>query len=477
MTVRICAPAVYASTAQVVVVGGGAAGLCAALALAERGIDALVLERDETPAGSTALSAGLVPAPGTRFQRTHDIVDDAQSYAADIRAKNHGQAEPAIVAMIAAEAGPVVEWLADAHGLPFTLVHDFDYPGHGARRMHGMPSRSGQELIDRLRSAAEHAGVTLIGSATATALLADATQQIHGVEITRPDGARDEIGCDALVLACNGYGGNAELVGRHIPEMAGALYFGHAGNRGEAVLWGAALGARLAHMSAYQGHGSVAQPHGILISWAAISEGGFQVDRDGRRFSDESLGYSEQAAKVLQQPDSIAWSVFDERSATIMRQFADFQSAEAAGAVIEATDVETLAARMRCPPPALTATFAEVERLKTTGGHDLFGRSFAGVSALRPPYRAVRVTGALFHTQGGLAVDSDARVLREDGTPFPNLFAAGGAAAGISGSTAAGYLSGNGLVTAIVLGRVAGRNACRQVRMPGRDEPIHMSRP
>jgi len=77
------------------------------------------------------------------------------------------------------------------------------------------------------------------------------------------------------------------------------------------------------------------------------------------------------------------------------------------------------------------------------------------------------VTGALFHTQGGLAVDRDARVLDRDGHPLANLFAAGGAAAGVSGSQASGYLSGNGLLTATVLGRIAGTSAakiCRRLR-------------
>ncbi|MGA7162503.1 MAG: FAD-binding protein, partial [Pseudolabrys sp.] len=68
-----------------------------------------------------------------------------------------------------------------------------------------------------------------------------------------------------------------------------------------------------------------------------------------------------------------------------------------------------------------------------------------------------------FHTQGGLAVDSTGRVKRKDGTGIPHLFAAGGAAAGVSGSTAAGYLSGNGLLTATVLGRLAGKAAARQL--------------
>jgi fumarate reductase flavoprotein subunit len=80
------------------------------------------------------------------------------------------------------------------------------------------------------------------------------------------------------------------------------------------------------------------------------------------------------------------------------------------------------------------------------------------------PFHAVKVTGALFHTQGGLAIDTVGRVRRQDGTLLPNLFAAGGAAAGVSGSSAAGYLSGNGLLTATVLGRLTGQAAARGFR-------------
>jgi len=75
---------------------------------------------------------------------------------------------------------------------------------------------------------------------------------------------------------------------------------------------------------------------------------------------------------------------------------------------------------------------------------------------------AIKVTGALFHTQGGLAIAPNAQVKRADNSLFPNLFAAGGAAAGVSGTSAAGYLSGNGLLTATVLGRAAGLAAARR---------------
>lgn len=445
------------------IIGAGAAGLCAALAAKEAGVDAVVIERDGVPGGSTALSAGLIPAAGTRFQRAKGVVDSPDRLAADIQRKAHGEAPAALLETIARGSAPLIEWLAERHSLPFELIQNFNYPGHSALRMHGLPSRTGRELVDRLRNAAELSEIVVLTGCTAQTLFAQKDGRVGAIEIVRGDGSRERIGCNAVILACNGYGGNPELIRRLIPEMANALYFGHPGNRGDAVLWGERLGAELACLGAYQGHGSVATPHNILITWAVIMEGGFQVNAQGRRFSDETCGYSEQAAEVLRQPGGIAWDIFDARIAAVARQFEDFQAAERAGAMLFADGVDELAVRIRVPADIFDEEWRNVEALKIRGATDRYGRRFSAEQALRPPFFAVKVTGALFHSQGGLVIDATGRVKRKDGTLFPNLFAAGGAAVGISGATAAGYLSGNGLLTATVLGRLAGRSAAALV--------------
>lgn len=462
MSVHPAEGAAFDIEMPVVIVGAGAAGLVAALAAREAGADVLLLERDPLPRGSTALSAGLIPAAGTRWQREAGIADAPDTFAADILRKAENEPDPAIVAVLAREAAPTLEWLADAHGLAFSVIDNFLYPGHSAMRMHGLPTRSGSELVDRLREAATDAGAELICEAHVTALFADGSA-VKGLEIARPDGTTERIGCRALVLACNGYGGNPDLVRRHVPDLADALYFGHPGNQGDALLWGEALGAAAGHLSGHQGHGSVAHPHGILITWATMTEGGFQVNRNGRRFSNELKGYSEQAAEVVRQPDGIAFSIFDRRIAGIARQFEDFRQAEALGAVLTAETPDALAGRLGVPADALAATLREVDELKCAGSTDRFGRSFADAKPLEPPFCAVQVTGALFHTQGGLLVDETAQVRRAGGGLLPNVWAAGGAACGVSGSRASGYLSGNGLLTAVVLGRLAGRSAALQV--------------
>ncbi|MGE4611928.1 MAG: FAD-binding protein [Paracoccaceae bacterium] len=107
----------------------------------------------------------------------------------------------------------------------------------------------------------------------------------------------------------------------------------------------------------------------------------------------------------------------------------------------------------------LRETFKEVKRLATGGGNDTFGRSFTAKPTLQAPFYAIKVTGSLFHTQGGLVVDVEAHALNSEGGILPNLFASGGAACGVSGPEDWGYLSGNGLLTAVSLGRVAGKSA------------------
>ena len=330
-------------------------------------------------------------------------------------------------------------------------------------RMHAHPERTGAALMAALLAAARGTGIDVVTSAKASALYADPQRRVRGLALLRPDGSVERIGCSALVLACNGFGGNKEMVCRYIPNMADALYFGHPGNEGDAVRWGEALGAATRHMGAYQGHGSVAHPHGILVTWAVMMEGGVQVNSWGRRFSNEHQGYSEQAVAVLSQPGKIAWNIFDSRCHAVAREFEDYREAEAAGAIRTAADVEALAAVTGAPADALASTLADIARYQRGEAADPYGRDFTRKPLLAPPFFAVKVTGALFHTQGGLAIDGLGRVLRADGAPLPNLFASGGAACGVSGPAVSGYLSGNGLLTAVALGRIAGESAARLV--------------
>lgn len=448
-------------TADVVIIGAGASGLTAALAAVENGAEVVVLERDASPSGSTSMSSGFVPAPGTRFQHAIGVTDDtAERFFSDLHAKTYGKLDERLAWLAAENIALAMEWLADACGVEWHVLDDFLYPGHARHRMHAVPEKTGAALEVRLLAAAAEAGISIVTEALAETLFFDETGQAMAVGITRPGGTTEVIGCRALILACNGYGGNEQLVAEHIPQIAGGKYYGHAGNTGHAVKWGEALGAELKHLSGYQGHGSLAHPHGILISWALMMQGAIQVNTEGHRFSNEMGGYSEQAVKVLDQPDGIAWNIYDaQRHDFVVTGFPDYREAVEAGAIRSGTDAAELAKATGLPELALADTLADVQTLAGGAGTDALGRDFSDVAPLSAPYYAVKVTGALFHTQGGLVIDNTALVRRADGGTFANLYASGGAACGVSGPAVEGYLSGNGLLTAIAFGYLAGRNA------------------
>jgi fumarate reductase flavoprotein subunit len=197
----------------------------------------------------------------------------------------------------------------------------------------------------------------------------------------------------------------------------------------------------------------------VLITWALIMEGGVQVNAEGQRFSNEHEGYSEQAVKVLSQPGGVAWTIYDDRLDALGMTFPDYRDAIAAGARMSGAHAEQLAERIGVPAETLAETLRHVATCQSGVGTDPFGRDFTAKPALSGPLHAIRVTGSLFHTQGGLVIDATARVLRPDGSPLPNIYAGGGAACGVSGADVSGYLSGNGLLTAIALGDIAGRTA------------------
>ena len=441
----------------VCIVGGGACGLTAAIALRKAGIDVLVLERDESGTGSSALSSGFIPAAETRLQKSWGIEDSHQLLIDDVMNKAHGQAPLHLLKAYVLAATHAIDEL-EKMGLPFEIVDGFLYPGHTVRRMHTMPEKTGATFMTRLAQVANDLGADFLGQSLVCELWVNSEDRVLGVGYQRPDCAIEHLACHELLLACNGFGGNTEMVKELLPEMANAVFAGHQGNDGTAILWGRQLGLQMGDLDAYQGHGSWVTPQGALMTWAFIMEGGVQVNALGQRFNDETGGYSEAAVHVLSQPGSVAWNIFDAPLLELLRSFPDYRDAEAAGALRTAKDVAGLAAIVGCEEAALQATLNEVR----AGHTDSMGRTFS--RSLQAPYHAIKVTGALFHTQGGLEVDAHCRVMKTNGQVLTNLYAAGGAARGVSGRGADGYLAGNGLLSAVGGGWLVAQDIARKLQ-------------
>jgi len=438
---------------DVLAVGAGACGLAAAIAAHDEGLQAAVVEKLERPGGNTALSTGSVPGAGTRFQRESGIRDSVERMLADYRRTAGEHDVPDVMRRLIEISAPLCEWLVDRVEARMSIITDYAHVGHSVPRLHAPKSRRGRDLLDDLLRAAQKRGIPVVPGNPVKELITDARGAPIGALVGGARAEESRIGAKKTVLACNGFAANAELVRQYCPEIAGAQYFGARGSTGEAVLWGRKLGAALANMGAYQGYAAVTYPHGQLLSWTTIEKGGILVDEHGERFGNEGLGYSGFAKEVLAQPGKV-FAVFDRRICGLAAQEEEFKE------LLDQGGIKTME-----PRGALAKTIDAYNAAARGERPDRFGRTSFAMAPLEPPFWTSQVVPGLFHTQGGLKTDADGRVLSGTGQPIPNLFAGGGAAAGISGrSGALGYLSGNGLLGAIGLGWLAARAAAQEIR-------------
>ena len=454
---------IFDTRVDVLVVGAGACGLAAAIAAHDAGAEVAILEKQDRPGGNTVLSTGSVIGAGTRFQTAAGIDDSPERLVADLEqlAGTHDASE--VMHKLAEVSASLVEWLVDSVGVHLRLISAYRHIGHSLPRLHAPRSRRGQDLFDDLQRAAEHRGIAIALGNPVVELLQDDTHQVVGATVQGTGVERYRIGARKIILACNGFAANPELLREHCPGAATAQYFGALGSTGEAVLWARELGAGLGNLASYQGYAAVAYPHGSILSWTTIENGGITVDGGGRRFGDESEGYSGFASRVVGQSKPVH-AVFDQRIYEIALLEDEFRELVEIGGVKQAATHDQLAQMNEAPPGQIAKTVEDYGAAAIGAVRDAFGRRDFGIAPLEPPFFYCQIVAGLFHTQGGLQTDADGRVLDQSGRSIPNLFAGGGAAAGISGrSGAAGYASGNGLLTALGLGWLAGKAAAAEI--------------
>lgn len=451
----------------VLVIGGGACGCIAALSAHDAGAKVLLVEQDERPMGSTGMSQGLICAAGTKAQAALGIEDSADRYFEDIMAKTKGLADPVLARAIADHAGPTVDWMAETHDLPWQLDTGFrPVYGNSTFRVHGWRGHGGQDMVDLLHARIADAEIDVMLGAKLIEVHADETGRIHGVTLERPDRARELVGCQTLILACGGFAANHAMVAQHMPDVAHAQNNGHEGSQGTGIAIAQQLGAALGDMGAYQGYAMLTQPQGISVPPGVPVEGGVLVNVAGKRFTNEVEDIAGMVHPVLAQPGDHVWVVFDARIEAAAEYIPEMQQLMALNAARNADTVEDLAALIGVPADDLSATLAEAHAAQAEGRADSQGRNWGTDVPPVAPYRALKVVGAIYHTQGGLQIDGTARVLHADGTPLPNLFAGGGAARSVSGPAHWGYLPAMGLATAVTFGRLAGLHAAALAQAP-----------
>lgn len=474
-------------TCDLAVIGGGGAGLSAAVRAAELGVSVVLIEKMTELGGNTRLAAGLL-CTNSSILKEKGVPDTTEEHI-NLYRRSHGyRLDPAIYERFIRTTGPYYDWLA-AKGLDtgnkrvvmdkIVMVRDrkvwepLRNPAYG-------PGLIGNEATDVLtRQAEESENIKLLLSTQVTAITADEFGAVTGVRAV--GGGFDwTIRADHVIIASGGFGCDNELLKKYFPQyFSSDNYFTHYCLNhctGDGIRLAEAVGAKtgenmsigleaMKHMpGAYTLQRITAQPEGVLVG------------ANGRRFiAEDDMDNGEFAMDAL--PEGLAWYIFTQQTASKLYDLAlqtvrfgdwmpeesqlylDIEEELSQGLVVQGGTIEELAAAIGAPGAVLRQTLEEYESFCAQGCDRRFGKDPAHLMSLglEGPWYGVRLVRKFDVTMGGVSIDSRLRALRPDGSAVQGLYACGDIASNWMGEEYGPMFSS--LAWALTSGYLAGEEA------------------
>lgn len=417
---------------DVVVIGSGAAGLAAALEARDQGVEVILLEKMNFTGGTTRYAAGGLCAAGVDIQLEHGITEDSpEVHFEDMMRIGKNRNNPELVKVLTNNAKDAVDWVR-TKGIKLedeVVSYSTTYP-----RIY-WPEGGGAGLVSGLTQAAEEAGIEIKLNTRATKLLQE-EDKVVGV-VAENDG--EEITYKAsrgVVLATGGFAWNQDLIKEFIPELEGIRTNNPEDvSTGDGITMAQELGAKLVDMELGR-----FVPLGVRLgksAWTSapkelLDAGGLLVNKEGKEFLTEAEQGRDLAAKILAQTEHTAYLILDQETVDTVGKEA-LQEIQDGGALYKG-DVEKIAQELNL----------DIEGLEQTIGE----REDTLYAIIIEPY--------IHSTTGGVAINTSAQVLRDDGKVIPGLYAAGEVTGGIQGAD-----QKNALIDCLVFGRIAGGNVAK----------------
>ena len=451
------------ATADLVVVGGGLAGVAAALEAADRGASVLLLEKMAELGGSSVLSGGCLAFAGTDLQQAQAIEDSDDLLFSDLREVGAFENDERVVRAYVAHQLDTYQWLR-RQGAEFSPVIEAS-SGQSVPRVHTVDPADLVRLLARRARATGRVEI-LTGSAVRRLLRGPAGERVEGLTVEDDAGGVSVASRRGVILASGGFSRNPELIHRFAPGYEKALLIGGDGNVGDGLRMAWQLGADVRDMPYIKGtFGKHPVDTTNLHACLAVYKGAIAVNQDGQRFVDESISYKLLGDACLRQPDGCAYQILDqaifEQGENRVR-ILDFERRLEDGLMIKGESLAELAARIEVPRQALLRTVADYNGFVGAGSDPQFGRKhlvhrYGALRRIdRPPFYAYPSTSAILATYCGLCIDERMRVIDVFGAPIGGLFAAGEGVGGVHGGA---YMTGSALGKAAIFGRIAARTA------------------
>ena len=486
---------------DIVIVGAGGAGMTAALTAAEKGANVIILESQAAVGGNSVRATGGMNAADTPAQDENEfgesagvektlktarttyadnvtitkLAEEVEKQWADYQANPVGYFDsdelmeldtmiggkginnPELVEELADESADGVEWLKK-YGIDLTSVGSFG--GASVKRIHrpvnaeGKTIAVGSYMIPLLEKACEENDkISIQLETTATTILTDENGKAVGVKAVGATGNEVTVNAKAVILATGGFGANLDMVAELVPALKGFMTTNAAGAQGQGIEMAQALGAATVDMNQIQIHPTVQFDTAALITEGLRGDGAVLINAEGKRFIDEVGTRDVVSAAEIAQPGSYSYLVVDQAMLDKSSVIAGYVKR---GFVFQGNTYEELAEALGVD----AATFAETMNTWNTYVEAKNDPDFGRTSFAQPlntaPYYAIKVTAGVHHTMGGLVINTDTEVLKDDGTAIAGLYAAGEVTGGVHG---ANRLGGNAVADFVVFGRIAGEEA------------------
>lgn len=507
-------------TCDVVVIGGGGAGLSAAATVLQQGKSAIVLEKYPAVGGNTIRTGGPINAADPEWQRTFDenpgerhtiqhllSIDEKdihQEYLADFRALKdefasyeaqfgegkgylfdspllhrmqtyfggkrtdllgndiYGQYD--LVKILTDHALESVQWLEEI-GVEYDKSIVFAPVGALWRRGHKPVKKYGTAFVLALSQYIEKMNGKVITDTPAQEFLIE-DGEIKGIIATGVNGQKVTVRAKAVVLATGGFGANTKMLQQYntywssIPDDVKTT--NSYAMTGDGIVLGQSVGAGLTGMGFTQMM-PVADPiTGELFSGLQVPPENFViVNKQGKRFINEFAG-RDVLTKAALAEGGLFYLIADDEikktAANTSQEKIDRQVA--AGTLFKADTLEELALKVGMDPATLVDTVAKYNSYVEAGEDPEFHKDTFSLKVEKAPFYATPRQPAVHHTMGGLKIDTATRVLDENNQPIKNLYAAGEVAGGIH---AGNRLGGNALADIFTFGRIAGKTAMAEM--------------
>lgn len=441
---------------DVVIIGGGIAGLSAANRAAQQGLKVAVLERGQGPQYlcNSRYSGGVLHIA------MHNAKDPPESLMEVIKTATAGRADPELARALATTAGRAIDWLQaegakyirvgnivwQQHVLapPRPIVAGLDWKGRG-------PDVTLRQLVANLNKR----GGKLIQ--TPAVSLMEREGRCVGVEAGEGN-AKQQFHAKAVVLADGGYQGNAALVRQHMGiDLAKVKTRGAGTGIGDGMRMARDMGAQFSELKYFYGHmlsrdsftNDKVWPYPQLDELGTV---GIVVNDAGERFVDEGQGGVFVANTIARLDNPLStWAILDNaiwdgpgRTARIP---ANPQLANAGGTIIKADTLKELAAKTGIAADALERTVNAYNAALAAGNTASLtptrsAKPIVPAPINKPPYFAVPICAGMTYTFGGIFTDGDARVMSTRGAPIDGLYAVGATTGGLEGGSGGGYVGG-----------------------------------